>query len=384
MLKSTLPSMPQLSSVYLESQSPMNEIFSPTNVYLPITNLTTQYLEFSELLQILHDLPLLNCLNVGYINSEYDSDEDLSNQLCNAVHLRKLNINEFPYSFEKIKMLLQCTPNLAHLALSAHNNLSMFDAHQWEDLIVSSLHNLNAFKFSFTTTNANKNIMSKLKQFRSDFWLKKHQWFTDYVLREDTECYIPCADSLILTSKAGLDKTETTQFCEKKYLGILKTIVNLSNIRSLRIPKMNQRDLSLLLTEILKEAPRLTSLSLYAKDLLELCNNELCQDLNKRITNLHLDTDTVTSFRDYDELNRFCKIFPSISQMTCGFDKLERMLYLMKQLSSLSVVNGIFPQFWYFHDLSFRFGTLTSEWNAVYEVDYLETSLRLRVWIGRE
>ena len=98
------------------------KIFFPRIVYLPITNLTMQYEQFSELHQILHDLPLLNYLRVRHRIYEHDSDEDLSIRFYHAVHFQKLNVDEFFYPYENTRKLLQCTHNLEHLILSSCGN----------------------------------------------------------------------------------------------------------------------------------------------------------------------------------------------------------------------------------------------------------------------
>ncbi|UJR08030.1 hypothetical protein I4U23_012307 [Adineta vaga] len=443
-LKSTFPSMPQLSTVYLESvndrqliKNRMNELFSPIKFNLPITNLTFQYQNCTQLIQILHDLPMLNYLHVKHISSSYDLDQFSPIELCNAVHLQKLIIYNFPYSFEEIKMLLKCTPNLINLTVSVRANCDMFDACQWEDLITSSLHSLNIFKFNFTTMYLDENMDSKLKQFQTDFWLKKHQWITDYVLRDDqaiiytlpwhlsscilkpykekyfdqskrkyrrfddvrclkidfdilseeTECYVPFASSLVLSTNAGLNNNDGLEFYEKQFVERLKMIVNLSNVKSLNIPKIHQLNLSLFLTEILKETPRLSSLTLAPNDLLMLCTDEnvqLCRSLNEKITKLQLYCDSSNSFKSSDEMNRFCDRFSNISQMTCSFSKIEHLLYLLEHLPQISVMSGFFLHQFDRHALYSQFEKLTSKWNLIFDVDHVKTCLRLRVWIGRK
>ncbi|CAF4625477.1 unnamed protein product [Rotaria sp. Silwood2] len=85
-------------------------------------------------------------------------------------------------NFQALQILLKYIPNLKILSIYAPNNMEMVDADRWQHLIESSLIHLHIFKFIFdyyAIDDYNK-ILKKLEEFRTDFWIKQHQWYTNY------------------------------------------------------------------------------------------------------------------------------------------------------------------------------------------------------------
>ena len=150
-----------------------------------LTNLKLQHCFLEDVCLVLKNVPLLKYLNCQYVSSRCS----LSNYLKESfdypsVHLKQLVMTEFSCNFEEFEIFVQHTPNLKCLTITADNNKDLIDACRWEHLIASSLSQLAVFKFKFTCSDRYKmyNILDKFKQFQSDFWQNRHQWYSEYVL----------------------------------------------------------------------------------------------------------------------------------------------------------------------------------------------------------
>ena len=71
--------------------------------------------------------------------------------------------------------------NLRSLTVSVHENSDIINASRWEQLITSSLPHLTKFRFSFGLFDRNE-IVRKYENFQTNFWIKKHQWYTECLL----------------------------------------------------------------------------------------------------------------------------------------------------------------------------------------------------------
>jgi len=128
---------------------------------------------------------------------------------------------------------------------------------------------------------------------------------------------------------------------DQKHLESLKIIVNLSNVKDLKIWSRYKLKTSSVLLEILKQAPQLSSISIHKDDLISFFeNDELCKYLDKMIKNLNIWGTTKTSFKTFDETNQFCKIFSNIEQLICRIERLSSLLYLLKTLPKLSSIDA--------------------------------------------
>jgi len=89
-------------------------------------------------------------------------------------------------------------------------------------------------------------------------------------------------------------------------LTILQKIVNLSNLEYLIIVGLSIENIELILVEMMKCAPKLSSLSLKLKNLKIFTNNQdLCQYISKQIKTL----ENYIQLNTFDEIKQFCKIF---------------------------------------------------------------------------
>ena len=182
-------------------------------------------------------------------------------------------------------------------------------------------------------------ILEEFKQFQGNFWTEQHHWYTAidwkrfeatiftvpyfcsyncYTLTSDTE--LSCNDSFVLRSKlfdnvrnlkispSAAVKHPYLQFSNvtsltleeedfwSKYfyrlraidsIGTLKNVVNLFKLEEIHIAKDGAMRSPFILLEIFKEAPYLSSISIYSATLIALLENyELYEYFNKMITKL--------------------------------------------------------------------------------------------------
>ncbi|CAF1427017.1 unnamed protein product [Rotaria sordida] len=350
-LTSMLPLISQLSCFRLiDSVHRINELFS----VLPISHLRTLMIptlpqdlkftcEFSsiinltivdcylnELFQILKTASKLKYFNVQQLS---EKGRRLMNKDLHSTNLKQLIIMDFAVKFDNLRIILKQTPNLQSLTINVYNNINLIDAIQWEQLISSSLSYLDIFKFKFGCSYYKNSIEihEKFKSFQSDFWCKKHHWYTEYSLsknsvliytlpylsntyqltsyttrycnalmkndntfdnivelsihpdaiREQCQYYFPYVISIELEDTWQFDNY---YFLENQHIKSLKMIVNLSNAKHLKISSDCKRETSSILLEILKEAPQISSITIGPDVFKSLCvNNELYEYLNRMI-----------------------------------------------------------------------------------------------------
>jgi len=238
-------------------------------------------------------------------------------------------------------------------------------------------------------------ILYKFEQFQNDFWTEQHNWYTaidlkrdeanifsvpyfckhGYTLTSDTELhcnrllidkfkffdnvtnlrvspnaavkhsYLKFSNVISLTLK----EEEEDDFWSKYFhrlQGIYsiessKIMVNLFKLEELHVVKDDRMKSPSILLEIFKEAPHLSSISIYPITLMALLDNvELCKYFNEMITKLllyHKESDWSISF---DKFERVWKVFSNVEQLRCHIDRLENVVELLNHLPKLSSLHA--------------------------------------------
>jgi hypothetical protein len=126
---------------------------------------------------------------------------------------------------------------------------------------------------------------------------------------------------------------------ERNFVRFLKTIINLSHLKHLNIRSITSMKTSLVLLEILKEAPQLSSLGTIRDILLLLfIDDELCKYMNKMIRKLYIYDIFHTSLDRSGSMEQFCEVFSKIEELECIVDKPDGVLYLLCHLKKLSIL----------------------------------------------
>ncbi|CAF1275197.1 unnamed protein product [Adineta steineri] len=370
--------------------------FKSTSVNQTITGVTSLTITESKfdnfnLFKLFECAPMLKYLNIQTVeNSEMNKYNESKK---NANYLKELIINNCKATFENLELLLKYTPNLKIFSIFIANNMNMFDAIRWQNLIETSLKHLSVFKFHFQDKKFDKPMqkLNKFQPFQNDFWHKQHQWFTNLeiytrtstiytipyekdnyeltcntdkhgylwmknsnvfdnvktltltprLIAKNSKCYFRNVDSLILTRHSDEnydeddddddDDDDDKPDLKSTEIKLLHTIVNLSNIKHLTIDEEFYLTPSLLL-DLLKELPNVSSIKIDEEQLKKIFKNiELCKYLNKNIKKLDISTGECLDERIF--LNKikivFSQIFSNIEQFTCGY---------MKQVDDLLVI----------------------------------------------
>ncbi|CAF3875860.1 unnamed protein product [Adineta steineri] len=220
--------------------------------------------------------------------------------------------------------------------------MNMFDGIRWQKLIESLLKHLIIFKFYFQDEKFEKPMekLNKSQRFQNDFYHKQHQWYTNleiytrtstiytipyerknYELTFNTnkhgylwmknsnvfdnvkiltlttklivnnaEYYFKNVESLILRcySHENFYENDDKSDLNSTKIELLRTIVNLSNIKHLTIDNDIYLTSSLFL-DLLKELPNVSSLKIDEDQLMKIFGNiELCEYLNENIKKLEI------------------------------------------------------------------------------------------------
>ncbi|CAF1494892.1 unnamed protein product [Adineta steineri] len=445
-LKSILPLIPQLHSFHLLDSNDIQLTYPlPSNLQIltiptlssidklsSITNLTISGCSIDQLLNHLFKYaPMLTYLNIQYLSSYYSTITNYSNvNFTKAVHLKELVISNFQYKFEDLKCLVKYIPKLITLKFTGTYDLDMIDANQWESLIKSSLSCLETFKFIFNYIyKPNDNHMEdRFNQFQTDFWIKQHQWHTEYSLSNHS-ALIYTVPYMLNSYKLDIDSNRYSnqlintlnnvknltlyrapiretwghcfsnvisltilppEYAHRPSLGtqairLLQPIVNLSNLQHLNISlKFKIKDSHAFL-RILQDLPKLSSLTISVRALEQFAyNKELCEYLNKVIKKLDIYKYHSSSFKFHYQIEEFCKIFSNIEELKCNIDQQNDLLFLLKHLPKLSILKAYL---WKINDHDYFYSWFkkqTNKLNLLFDVNYIDKyETELMVWINR-
>ena len=353
----------------------------PNNIILlyepcKLTHLIVYHCHLYDIMKMFKNLPLLKYLNLQCDNRDHNEDQIYSLETSQLVFLRQMVILGYKYSFEAFEFIVSQTRNLQYLTMMVGQNVQMVDAPCWERLITLWLPKLTAFNFEFYCYGK-CHIVNKFQEFQSDFWLKEHQWYSDYGLCNDfavfhtvplirghytlltdlIEYQLKKSSKLDNDKELKLDFENTRSPCQYYFPSIISltvhcsykndnilseeevfqsllSVVNLSNLQHLSVEGFPSEDTAVILLKILKISPRLSSLSLDGSNLGFLFkNHQLKKYLNEKIRTLsckyspRLDTS--------DEVRQFCELFRNIEHLKYSFDEREHVLYVLNHLPHL-------------------------------------------------
>jgi len=299
-------------------------------------------------------------------------------------NVKQLIIKTAFNEYEDFVDLFQRTPSIESLTLCSILEETRIDVEQWENLIRSSLTNLRKFEFAFQYQYEDKDeTQQELKRFETDFWVKEHNWFSEYLIINDTTILlytIPyCMNDFGLPDKRLLYSNKMIN--RNHVYNRVKTLIveaNITdggpfyfpNVAALRLSPMTTFDTELILTDeyvqslnniirfrnlnhlyidsnwkigtsnafldILKNAPQLSSL---AGDLYCLIpffdNEELCSYLTKMIKKIDLDRIYCKFINESYQTNRLWTIFRNITHIKCYIYVQGLILFLVQHLSNL-------------------------------------------------
>lgn len=440
-LQTMLPLIPHLTSFHLHDSDDMVLNCSlPSNLQIltiptlstsqiSLTKLTISFCSFAQLLKLLiKHTPMLTYLNVHYITEQDSSMTDECN--IKAIHLRELILGNFEHKFKDFEYFVKYIPQLTSLELYGNYDIDMIDAKRWKNLILTSLSYLENFKFIFNYIYRTKNdhIFDKLNEFQDDFWLKQHQWYTEYSISDYsaslyTVPYIMNSFTLEIPTKRYWNKIFNTfdnvtnltlyhgvlkETCEyyfsyvnsltllpsEEYYkpnlgnGTIKTlgsIVNLSNIKHLGLSvKFRLKDPGVLI-RILHECSQLSSLGISVRALETFSyDKDLCELLKKMIKKLDIYKPHSSSFKYHHQINDFCQTFSNLQQLRCNIDQTKDLLYLLHHLPELINLQGYL---WKINDHHYFYSWLKKKiqtFNPLFRMKYIDKyETELSIWINR-
>jgi hypothetical protein len=149
----------------------------------------------------------------------------------------------------------------------------------------------------------------------------------DDVFTGSNQYYFPNVTSLTVFKK-GNESLATQAFIQQ-----LKCMMSLSHLVHFKFSS----ECILGLLQIFREAPQLSSISTDQHILISLFNNrELCKIFNEKIKILDTGDDSRHSFKNLNEIDRFCKVFSNVEQLTCNVERATDVLSLLIRLPKLS------------------------------------------------
>jgi hypothetical protein len=355
-------------------------------------NLTISSCSVKELCDFFKYSPSLQYLDIKYLNGLFSDTvvnqlQSLHNQ---AVHLKRLVINNFRAAFDHFEILLQQTPNLKLLKVAADNDFGIVDAYRWRKVINTSLPLLDVFKFKFSLDIEDEDhvILDKFQQFQTQFWHHEHHWYTEYVLSThraliytipymsneyeiatDTKRYFnksfdsattfakvtnltlnneeitnsgeyhfPNAKSLRL-SNTRVDENHDYPYLKTKHIKCLKTMVNLPNLICLEIQSECRWKSPSVILQLFKKASNLSSLTVNKTTLFAMFKNrELCKYLTKIIKRLDIGTYYDVEYLDSNESAKMCKILCNMEEFRCNIKSPDNLEMILNQLSKLTYI----------------------------------------------
>ncbi|CAF1077237.1 unnamed protein product [Adineta steineri] len=355
-------------------------------IYGSIIDLRLSHTSWNEVYQIFKYLRLLKYLHIEDFTDSQSFSLNSPIEMYPAIHLKKLVITKFDYSFNKFQTFVKSTPKIKTLDLNTYDRNDFFDADRWVQLITASLPDLIMFKFKFFNSYriGEYNILDRLKQFRTDFWYKQHHWHTEYVaymssiliytipytsdtyiakpnieryynhLRTNSNVFDNVINLTLHQNKINdrnLNYFSNVVSLKLEYFFLqlnnieqLKMVVNLSNVQHLTISDTCQIQDTYSFLRILQEMPQLSSLAIQINYILTFFNDDtLCNYLNNKIKKLDINGYPYYTLKDSTELIRFGELFSNVEQITCYYEQLTHISCIINYLSKLSCIKVIIP-----------------------------------------
>ena len=124
----------------------------------------------------------------------------------------------------------------------------------------------------------------------------------------------------------------------------------------------------------MKQASNLSWITIHPNDLVVLFNDrQLCTYLNKMIRKLDVLQYGQSSFKNEEDMKKFCDIFSNMEQLVCCINEPNDILVLLDRLVRLSTVNIYLPSI---IDRDYLFALLEEQLrrlNGVFRVEGMET-----------
>ncbi|CAF1403072.1 unnamed protein product [Adineta steineri] len=174
-----------------------------------------------------------------------------------------------------------------------------------------------------------------------------------------------------------------------QHIQILKTIVNLFNLKHLNIERIYGIENTLVLLEILKQSPKLSSITFIPKAIIQLFNDdELCKYLNILIKKIIL-TDYFEYYANNSEkIKQFCQIFSNIEYLECKINSPDNLLLLLNYLPKLSSIKAIGNNKCYPERKFSPFENALRRLNVIFNINHVFISefyeTRISIWIGNK
>jgi len=170
----------QMSKVKILSMPNLNFDLDFSPEMTMITNLTILFCYPVHLFQLFKYTPMLKYLNIECLGNGFNTDMLVWDH-SQVVYLKQLIIDEYNDTFEHLDILLRKASNLKIFSIITDlYQMNMLDADYWQCLITCSLPHLDVFNFKFIVCfyeNYDR-IMNAFQNFQTDFWHKKHHWYT--------------------------------------------------------------------------------------------------------------------------------------------------------------------------------------------------------------
>lgn len=346
-----------------------------------LTHLTLLKCAVPSTYNFLKQTSSLKYLHIQAIYHKHEfSKKTPSSQNIPLIHLKTMILSNYDLVPPDFEQLISLTPNLHCLTMQSDREC-FIDASLWKNWISLYIRQLKNFKFSFEIKFYNQPdfIQKCYEQFQTNFWLEEHQWRTS-LNSDGSRLFIRTIpwqdDKFHLYSPIMIDKWKiSTTFSYVKTLCIyyealiqsidyhfphvisltlcrnakpnfsllneiilerLSKLLNSSNLQHLCLRKAPVRDESILLLEILKRSPRLSSLVIQSTNIpVFLRNIELCKYLNQMIITIDCQD---YLFKNLDDIKDFCRIFSNIQHLKYYFSQKEFFIYLLKNLPYLSTI----------------------------------------------
>ncbi|CAF3513649.1 unnamed protein product [Adineta steineri] len=376
-----------------------------TDIYetMSLTSLTVDECTLNDICHLFKYTPMLKYLEITKFSKSEIKNNELDITNTNVGQLKKLIIHYSEVKFEQIELLLKCLANLNIFSIRS-NEITIIDADRWQYLIENSLPHLHIFKFNFSyfTRDSSDEKLNKIRKFQTDFWQKRHQWYTIieidhpsasvytipnisrvYSLGSKTKIYenslvnnsivfdnvtslylVPKAignnslfyfrnvESLILSREFIVfsnddEEEETYEFdISRTHINNLHRIVNLSCITHLEVGYDFHLS-SCLLTKILQKLSNVNSLEIPKPVLISyLENRQLCKILNRKIKELDINSYSSRFGCQHIKLNQtdwLYKAFANLEELKCQIKNIQCLVSLLEkfsQLSRLTIVNA--------------------------------------------
>ncbi|CAF4300293.1 unnamed protein product [Adineta steineri] len=174
-----------------------------------------------------------------------------------------------------------------------------------------------------------------------------------------------------------------------QHIQMVKTIVNLFNLKHLNIEGIYGIENALVLLEIFKQSPKLSSITFIPKAIIQsFDDDELCKYLNKMIQKIILTDYFEYHINTSERMKQFCQIFSNIEYLECKINSPDNLLLLLNYLPKLSSIKAIDKNKCYPERKFFQFENALRRLNVIFNInhvfisEYYET--RISIWIGNK